>query len=306
RRERGCRERDPEERGDAALLPGMRAARPGEELGQEPSGPEQESRVLAAGRASRERGPGVEPRGPVLPLLAGGDRERRERGHPEEREEGVGMRLRPREVEPEIEREEGDRPRGDRPRRAGRAHERPSAPRGAGGGEEERQPHGPRRVAEEGARSADRRQGKEREGGVEVVRPGPVGGLVLLEVEGPREPNAKSEAGREDQRGDVGGPHPARRRWRDGDRRLGRRGRLADLMIGNGHGAAILARDLAKSYASLDAVRGISFEVQPGEVVGFLGPNGAGKTTTVRMVSCFLPPTSGTALIYGVDVREKP
>jgi lipooligosaccharide transport system ATP-binding protein len=61
-----------------------------------------------------------------------------------------------------------------------------------------------------------------------------------------------------------------------------------------------------KSYASLDAVRGISFEVQPGEVVGFLGPNGAGKTTTVRMVSCFLPPTSGTALIYGVDVRERP
>jgi len=53
-------------------------------------------------------------------------------------------------------------------------------------------------------------------------------------------------------------------------------------------------------------VRGISFEVKPGEVVGFLGPNGAGKTTTVRMVSCFLPPTSGTALIYGIDVRERP
>ena len=46
--------------------------------------------------------------------------------------------------------------------------------------------------------------------------------------------------------------------------------------------------------------------MRPGEVVGFLGPNGAGKTTTVRMISCFLPPTSGTALIYGVDVREKP
>ena len=53
-------------------------------------------------------------------------------------------------------------------------------------------------------------------------------------------------------------------------------------------------------------MRGISFEVKPGEVVGFLGPNGAGKTTTVRMVSCFLPPTSGTALIYGIDVRERP
>lgn len=71
-------------------------------------------------------------------------------------------------------------------------------------------------------------------------------------------------------------------------------------------GQAIVARDLSKRYAGLEAVRGVSFEVAPGEVVGFLGPNGAGKTTTVRMISCFLPPTSGTASIYGVDVREKP
>ena len=74
----------------------------------------------------------------------------------------------------------------------------------------------------------------------------------------------------------------------------------------NGAERAIVARDLSKQYAGLEAVRGVSFEVAPGEVVGFLGPNGAGKTTTVRMISCFLPPTSGSASVYGIDVREKP
>jgi len=77
-------------------------------------------------------------------------------------------------------------------------------------------------------------------------------------------------------------------------------------MSTNGHEAAIVARDLAKRYETTDAVRGVSFTVRPGEVVGFLGPNGAGKTTTVRMISCFLPPTSGTAQVFGVDVRERP
>jgi lipooligosaccharide transport system ATP-binding protein len=72
------------------------------------------------------------------------------------------------------------------------------------------------------------------------------------------------------------------------------------------HEAAIVTRDLAKTYGTLEAVRGVSFEVAPGEVVGFLGPNGAGKTTTVRMISCFLPPSSGTAHVFGVDVRERP
>ncbi|MGE5174890.1 MAG: ATP-binding cassette domain-containing protein [Hyphomicrobiales bacterium] len=70
--------------------------------------------------------------------------------------------------------------------------------------------------------------------------------------------------------------------------------------------SAIVATDLGKSYGPLEAVRGISFQVAPGEVVGFLGPNGAGKTTTVRMVSCFLPPTRGTVRVHGIDVRERP
>jgi lipooligosaccharide transport system ATP-binding protein len=69
---------------------------------------------------------------------------------------------------------------------------------------------------------------------------------------------------------------------------------------------AIVARELTKRYGDLEAVRGVSFEVGKGEIVGFLGPNGAGKTTTVRMLSCFLPPTSGTASIHDVDVRERP
>lgn len=69
---------------------------------------------------------------------------------------------------------------------------------------------------------------------------------------------------------------------------------------------AITARDLVKRYGEVEAVRGVSFDVAPSEVVGFLGPNGAGKTTTVRMISCFLPPTSGTACVFGVDVRERP
>jgi lipooligosaccharide transport system ATP-binding protein len=69
---------------------------------------------------------------------------------------------------------------------------------------------------------------------------------------------------------------------------------------------AIVARDLWKRYGDLEAVRGVSFEVARGEIVGFLGPNGAGKTTTVRMLSCFLPPSSGTACIHDVDVCERP
>ena len=68
----------------------------------------------------------------------------------------------------------------------------------------------------------------------------------------------------------------------------------------------ISAKDLTKRYARTTAVNHISFEVQRGQIVGFLGPNGAGKTTTMRMLTCFLPPSSGTASVAGFDVLEQP
>ena len=63
---------------------------------------------------------------------------------------------------------------------------------------------------------------------------------------------------------------------------------------------------LTKRYARNVAVDNISFEVEKGQIVGFLGPNGAGKTTTMRVLTCFLPPSSGTASVAGFDVLEKP
>jgi len=60
--------------------------------------------------------------------------------------------------------------------------------------------------------------------------------------------------------------------------------------------------DLTKRYAGHTAVAGISFNVQRGEIVGLLGPNGAGKSTTMRILSCFLPATSGTARVGGMDI----
>ncbi|MBJ20383.1 MAG: ABC transporter ATP-binding protein [bacterium] len=59
---------------------------------------------------------------------------------------------------------------------------------------------------------------------------------------------------------------------------------------------------LAKRYGDFDAVRGLSFEVGAGEVVGFLGPNGAGKTTTMRMLTGFIPATDGEVRIAGHDI----
>src|SRR5229473_3397187 len=68
----------------------------------------------------------------------------------------------------------------------------------------------------------------------------------------------------------------------------------------------ISVKELTKRYARNTAVDHISFEVEKGQIVGFLGPNGAGKTTTMRMLTCFLPPTSGTATVGGFDVFEQP
>lgn len=68
----------------------------------------------------------------------------------------------------------------------------------------------------------------------------------------------------------------------------------------------INVKELTKRYARTTAVDQISFEVPKGQIVGFLGPNGAGKTTTMRMLTCFLPPTAGTATVAGFDVLEQP
>ncbi len=68
----------------------------------------------------------------------------------------------------------------------------------------------------------------------------------------------------------------------------------------------ITVKGLTKRYAHNIAVDNISFDVQKGQIVGFLGPNGAGKTTTMRILTCFLPPTSGTATVAGFDVLEQP
>src|SRR3989442_5597972 len=68
----------------------------------------------------------------------------------------------------------------------------------------------------------------------------------------------------------------------------------------------ISVKDLSKRYARNTAVDHISFEVEKGQIVGFLGPNGAGKTTTMRVLTCFLPPSSGTATVAGFDVLEAP
>ena len=68
----------------------------------------------------------------------------------------------------------------------------------------------------------------------------------------------------------------------------------------------IKVKDLTKRYARTIAVDQISFEVPKGQIVGFLGPNGAGKTTTMRMLTCFLPPSAGSATVAGFDVLEEP
>jgi ABC-2 type transport system ATP-binding protein len=68
----------------------------------------------------------------------------------------------------------------------------------------------------------------------------------------------------------------------------------------------ITVHGLTKRYARTLAVDHISFEVQKGQIVGFLGPNGAGKTTTMRILTCFLPPSEGTANVAGFDVLEQP
>ena len=68
---------------------------------------------------------------------------------------------------------------------------------------------------------------------------------------------------------------------------------------------AVRVSDLVKRYGEVEAVRGIGFEVQPGETFGFLGPNGAGKSTTIKILCTLADPTSGTARVAGYDVKTQ-
>ena len=68
----------------------------------------------------------------------------------------------------------------------------------------------------------------------------------------------------------------------------------------------VLARKLIKDYNGLRAVDGIDFAICRGECFGFLGPNGAGKTTVMRIISCFMPPTSGSMTVFGQGVVKQP
>lgn len=68
---------------------------------------------------------------------------------------------------------------------------------------------------------------------------------------------------------------------------------------------SIQVNQLTKIYGTQTAVDGISFEIAPGEIVGFLGPNGAGKSTTMKMLTCYIPPTSGEAKVCGMDVSDQ-
>lgn len=69
---------------------------------------------------------------------------------------------------------------------------------------------------------------------------------------------------------------------------------------------SIIVNNISKIYAEQKAVDGISFEVKKGEILGFLGPNGAGKSTTMKMLTCYIPPSSGNATVCGFDIIEQP
>ena len=69
---------------------------------------------------------------------------------------------------------------------------------------------------------------------------------------------------------------------------------------------AIDVRNIVKKFGDFTAVKGLSFDVEKGEIFGLLGPNGAGKSTLIRMMVTLLPPTSGTAVINGFDIVKQP
>jgi ABC-2 type transport system ATP-binding protein len=69
---------------------------------------------------------------------------------------------------------------------------------------------------------------------------------------------------------------------------------------------SIVVEKLTKVYGAQKALNEISFEVKPGDVLGFLGPNGAGKSTTMKILTCYIPQTSGLATVCGFDVIKNP
>ncbi len=69
---------------------------------------------------------------------------------------------------------------------------------------------------------------------------------------------------------------------------------------------SVLVNNLTKMYGQQAAVNNISFEAQKGEILGFLGPNGAGKTTTMKIITCFIPQTSGEVSVCGFDTETDP
>ena len=68
---------------------------------------------------------------------------------------------------------------------------------------------------------------------------------------------------------------------------------------------AVEVKDLVKDYGNFRAIRGISFEVNEGEIFGLIGPNGAGKTTTLRIIATLLQITSGSETVFGHDIPEE-
>lgn len=69
---------------------------------------------------------------------------------------------------------------------------------------------------------------------------------------------------------------------------------------------SISIKDISKFYGSQAALNQVSFEIGKGEIVGFLGPNGAGKSTMMKIITCFIPPSKGTAEVCGFNVKEDP
>ena len=68
---------------------------------------------------------------------------------------------------------------------------------------------------------------------------------------------------------------------------------------------SIVVKELTKIYGTQKALDSVSFQAAPGDILGFLGPNGAGKSTTMKILTCYLPQTSGTATVCGFDINTQ-